>query len=111
LEHDNVRQLLRRMARASEITPRHGSYFLPARDDYAREENSHHVVGAVSACLKRLERENFDRLVIGQAALNEAIDFMARTLGTAMARTQFQKVGANLDKVLADLEEQYWSKE
>ena len=68
-----------------------------------------YVRRSISDVLKRLEEERNKIALIGPRALEEAIDFMARTGGIEYARKQFQKVADNLDKLLAEAEEDYWS--
>ena len=106
LEHDNVRQLLRRMTRAGEIRHQHWSYYAP---DKISHTDDWYVRRSISDVLKRLEEERNKLALIGPLTLEEAIDFMARTGGIEYARKQFQKVAANLDKLLAEAEEDYWS--
>jgi hypothetical protein len=94
------------MTQAGEIRHQHWSYFAP---DKISHTNDWHVRRSISDTLKRLEEERNKIALIGPLALEEAIDFMARTRGIEYSRKQFQKVAANLDKLLAEAKEDYWS--
>jgi hypothetical protein len=110
LTHDHARQLLRRMVYANEIRIG-GSGYCHRDTGLDRNDQAWHVRHALTKCLRNLEDEHFDLMIVARSALSETLDFMVRTQGAAWAKTELEKLHSTSDATLATLEKEYWSDE
>jgi hypothetical protein len=122
--YDNVRQLLRRMAKDGSVLCRDGYYY--PRGHYRNgsdrspfgqqfdakmqiEDEERHAGYEVRRFLARLKNEHYDVATIFQAMMGETLERMVEWNGDKFVETQLAFFNSTAAAKIAEYHEEYWS--